>query len=303
MLTTLTPEQVAQLPAIRDHWLAMGLSTAPADRRAAEDGVRHAYRAANLEPPSIFVWLSSPLAGAVGAAQLKQVGDQVGDQVGAQVGDQVWDQVWAQVREAGYGQHDANWIGFYDAFRRFGIDVSPLRGLTTITSHAGWWWPFRGLCVLTERPDRLSRDAEGRLHSADGMALRYRDQWGIYAWHGVRVNEALIMRPDTLTPHQILQERNAEVRRVMFARYGEERFMRDSGVLPIHSDDCGDLYRVDVPDDEPLVMVRVLNSTAEPDGARKPYWLRVPPDMTQARAAVAWTFGLTARQYAPVAES
>ena len=67
----------------------------------------------------------------------------------------------------------------------------------------------------------------------------------------------------------------------------------------IHSDELGDLYRADVPDDEPLVMVRVLNSTPEPDGTYKPYWLRVPPGMTRASDAVAWTFGFeNAAQYA-----
>lgn len=135
------------------------------------------------------------------------------------------------------------------------------------------------------------------------MALSYRDSCGIYAWHGVRVSEAVIVRPETLTPTQILAEQNAEVRRVMFTRFGEDRFIRESGALPIHSDEVGDLYRVDVPNDEPLVMVRVLNSTPEADASQKPYWLRVPPDMTQARQAVAWTFAMDAKEYAPVVET
>jgi hypothetical protein len=50
-------------------------------------------------------------------------------------------------------------------------------------------------------------------------------------------------------------------------------------------------------------MVRVLNSTDEADGSKKPYWLRVDPSLTTARAAVAWTFGLTAEQYAPAVET
>ena len=35
-LNQLTPEQEATLPAIRDKWLAIGLSTAPAERARAE---------------------------------------------------------------------------------------------------------------------------------------------------------------------------------------------------------------------------------------------------------------------------
>jgi hypothetical protein len=111
----LTSEQEVLLPQQRDHWIKTGLSTEPADRARAEDGVRKAYRAAGLEPPRVIVWLDSPLAGAYGQALTgmlltelaksrpqgqvwDQVRDQVWDQVRDQVGDQVRDQVWDQVR-------------------------------------------------------------------------------------------------------------------------------------------------------------------------------------------------------------
>jgi hypothetical protein len=113
-LTKLPDDLVAQLPAIRDEWLRHGLSTQPADRERAEAGVEHAYRAANLTPPKVVVWLRSPLEGVIASAMFKdqvaaqvrvkvgsqvwdQVGDQVADQVWDQVADQVWDQVWNQV--------------------------------------------------------------------------------------------------------------------------------------------------------------------------------------------------------------
>ena len=45
--------------------------------------------------------------------------------------------------------------------------------------------------------------------------------------------------------------------------------------------------------------VRVINSTPEPDGSFKRYLLRVPPDITTAKAAVAWTFGKKPDEYLP----
>jgi hypothetical protein len=56
-------------------------------------------------------------------------------------------------------------------------------------------------------------------------------------------------------------------------------------------------------DDEPLTMVRVINSTAERDGSRREFFLRVPHDMRTARASVAWSFGLKPMAYAPVQET
>ena len=44
-------------------------------------------------------------------------------------------------------------------------------------------------------------------------------------------------------------------------------------------------------------MVEVLNSTPEPDGSRKTYFLRVPPDTQTARQGVAWTFGMRPDDY------
>jgi hypothetical protein len=141
-----------------------------------------------------------------------------------------------------------------------------------------------------------------RLHCAEGPAVES-DAENLYFWHGVFVPAFVVTRPAWITVAHIQQEANAEVRRVMLTRFGEDRYIRESGAVPIHADETGDLYRVDLPDDEPMVLVRVLNSTPEADGSQKPYWIRVPPHHTTARAAVAWTFGLTAAQYQPQAES
>jgi hypothetical protein len=48
------------------------------------------------------------------------------------------------------------------------------------------------------------------------------------------------------------------------------------------------------------VVVEVENGTREPNGWRRRYFLRVPPNMRSAHEAVAWTFGLTPEQYAAV---
>lgn len=54
---------------------------------------------------------------------------------------------------------------------------------------------------------------------------------------------------------------------------------------------------------EEIQLVEVRNATAEPDGTFKTYFLRVPPTIRSARAAVAWTFGLDAEAYAPKVET
>jgi hypothetical protein len=50
-------------------------------------------------------------------------------------------------------------------------------------------------------------------------------------------------------------------------------------------------------------MVEVREATPHPDGRPKHHWLRVPPTMTTAHEAVAWTFGLAAQECAPQIET
>ena len=106
-----------------------------------------------------------------------------------------------------------------------------------------------------------------------------------------------------LTAAGITAERDVEVRRVMLERYGAERYLRESQAAPVQRDARGELWRAELADDEPLVMVRVVNRTPEPDGSHREYWLRVPPTMQTAREAVAWTFGKRPASYAPLRET
>jgi hypothetical protein len=383
-LNYLSRAQAEHLSVLLDKWLAIGLSTQPAERGRAEVGVRMAYRAAKLEPPAHVVWFESPLAGVLATSwfarglgsstpqgSLRQIKEQVkaqvgtlvaegvGHEVGEPVRDRVWDRVltriehrvgrrvgndawreirsriWgaldrglralvrdpisaqlgsqlrsqvaalAQLRHCANGQFDASWAGLYDTFRAFGVTavIGELDGICTLTQSCGWWWPFKGLCVLTERPTCLERDEEGRLHSTSGPALAYPDGWSIYAWHGVRVAEAVILRPESITVRQIQRETNAEIRRALLERYGFERYILDGGGQPIHTDNSGTLYRLDLPGAGPQFMVCVTNSTPEADGTFKRYVLRVPPTVTTAREAVAWTFGMKEEDYSPTIET
>jgi hypothetical protein len=95
----------------------------------------------------------------------------------------------------------------------------------------------------------------------------------------------------------------------MIELLGAERLVREGGAHLAHEDETGRLWRRPVGSgrpwsrEEPIVMVEVLNSTPEPDGSRKTYFLRVPPTMRTAREAVAWTFGMQGAGYAPAVES
>jgi hypothetical protein len=162
---------------------------------------------------------------------------------------------------------------------------------------------FERACFVCDRPLDLKQDERGRFHCQDGPAISFADGYQIYSWHGVSVGKEIIESPQAITVETIQFERNAEVRRVMIERFGPVKFLTDSGAKKIQEDECGILYRKDLFNDEPIVMVKVINSTPEPDGTLKEYFLRVPPTITTARAAVAWSFGMKQDEYTPAVET
>ncbi|MFI6154986.1 DUF6745 domain-containing protein [Kitasatospora sp. NPDC051170] len=198
------------------------------------------------------------------------------------------------------GQHDAPWFA---AFEAAGAAAEPVAPLIATAREAGWWWPYQDVVLISERPLALHRDEAGRLDRADGPAVEYPDGFALHAWRGMPVPAEFLAGLAEVSVERIRTEENAELRRVLLEHYGYERYLADSGAEPIDRDETGVLWRIVLPDDEPVVMVEVVNSTAEPDGTFRTYWLRVPPSTRTARAGVAWTFGIPEADYHPQRET
>jgi len=97
-----------------------------------------------------------------------------------------------------------------------------------------------------------------------------------------------------LSPQEILALPNALIRREGMEKYGFDRMVREGFAEHIATDETGSLYRF--PGErkaEPLIILKVVNKTREPDGTFAEYFLRVPPTMTIPKQAVAWTFNVT----------
>ncbi|MFI6283995.1 DUF6745 domain-containing protein [Streptomyces sp. NPDC051018] len=376
-----------------DKWRAVAAATGPADRAAAENGVRLAYRTAGLAEPRRIIWALSPRAAVLAvralgegagpsvreqvrtrpwAQERRRVHDELGPggwtELWTATGARLWDSTRAlaerirsgvvdelsagtppdgpeaagasaavsrsgtagpgrgaggdpsagagesggrsgteegitesEVRlvllDAVLGQHDAAWLAAFDG------SSERLEGLALVAAHAGWWWPYEHAVVMCERPVELHRDEAGRLDNGEGPALAYPDGFALYAWRGMPVPAGFLRELSSLTPERIRNEENAELRRVMLEFHGYDRYLAESGAEPVHKDETGTLWRIALFDDEDVAMVEVLNSTPEPDGTHRTYWLRVPPATRTAREGVAWTFGLAAEAYEPLCQT
>jgi len=146
-------------------------------------------------------------------------------------------------------------------------------------------------------------DENQRLHSDAGPALEFDDGLKIFALRGVPVPANVVCEPHKLTAKRIESERNMEVRRVLIEVYGMGKYIRETEARIVERTENGVLYLKQQPGDEPIAIVQVKNSTPEPDGTFKEYFLRVPPSMRTVQEAIAWTFGMSAQEYKPAAET
>ncbi|MBA4077026.1 MAG: hypothetical protein C0508_18460 [Cyanobacteria bacterium PR.023] len=156
---------------------------------------------------------------------------------------------------------------------------------------------LNGLCIVSDKPTTLRYDDSHRLHDERRPAVAFARGNGLYALQGICVSPLAVTDIQAYGFDAILKENNITTRRLLIERYGRSKFIIDSGAKIIHSDEFGVLYRKEIPHDEALQIVKVINSTPEADGSYAHYFLRVPPFMERAKQAIAWTFGIDEDEY------
>jgi hypothetical protein len=157
--------------------------------------------------------------------------------------------------------------------------------------------------IVSLHADVRKLDDRGRLHASDGPAVRWIDGTELWCWHGVDVGRRAIEALDTLLLGDVKLANGPAARRALIECYGLGRYLLDVGAPSIARDEAGELYRLEQPGEEPLVAVRVVDRVLDAAGVAKEHWIRVPPHLRSARAAVAWTFGVEPRKYRPKEET
>lgn len=307
------PQCIRWFDSPREFVLARAMDD-PKVRDSVEDSVRDSVQA------SVWTLFGAPVSARVRDSVWTLVGARVRDSVwtlvGARVRDSVRDSVWNSVRDS---VRNSVWVALTDSVRAL-YDADHCAYMQYFHEHLAphALGPFIRLnrashgysigsqeCRLVRHAVRLERDERGRLHSEDGMAIRYANGWGIYCWHGVRLSEAqgekIILHPEMLTRADWFGEQNAEVRRVIQERLGGGRFVALVGATTVHTDECGELVAVDLGREDPerrALYVHVKDASTDREN-----YLRVPPTMERACQAVAWTFDIPEAEYRPLQES
>lgn len=138
-----------------------------------------------------------------------------------------------------YGYHDAAWLAYYDFLKCLGFaeKVKKIDPMIEYAQVAGWAVPCKHFAIIHDRQEKLLVDEDRRLHCDDGPAVKWRDGYGAYLVHGVRVPAYVIESPSQITVADIRGEQNAEVRRIKRERFGEGRYLQETNAKLIDIDE------------------------------------------------------------------
>lgn len=164
---------------------------------------------------------------------------------------------------------------------------------------------FKNAVLWCPLPNSVSLNEMDQLHNQDGPSMVW-PAFKLYHWNGVEIPAHLIENPSQVTRQEVMQQRNAEVRRCYQEILGAERFaaLFDLEKLDQNRDRQGHsqvLYRTAHVDDlakDHLYFAQVLCPSTH-----RIYFLCVPPHISTISQAVAWTFGKTPDTYNPDSET
>jgi len=272
-IESLTPEQEARFGEYVEKCIAIGTNTDPVDFEQAKSAMCKSYRLVGLKEPTKFHVVDSPMA----AIDLIQSIDPSKSRSDI-------------FNEMCYGSMDISWLSLYKFFIEVvGLDLEKITGLLELTNHTGWYNAYEDIVVFQHRPEYIKFDEDNRLHCETGPAIRYRDGYSVYAWHGVRVPAEWIENKESLTAEVALTWENVEQRRCAAEILGWESVIKELNPTIIDSDPdpmIGDLLEVNIPDIGTERFIRVKCGTG------RYFCLPVPPETKTALSGNSWTYGV-----------
>lgn len=287
-ITELTKEQEAQMAVYRDKWICIGQDTRRADREKVESLVPAIYAQKDLKAPEVILWADSPW----------QAIDIITERYDINTSECFYNFC--------YGQHDANWLGFYQYF--FDVvglaqECKPALPLISLAQEVGWFLPFAEVICFSERPEEINLLTEngihhciknekpakpvvrGVLHKDNGMAIRFRDGKGQYKLNGITVPEEIVMTPwDKIDPNLVLTTTNADVRREIVRKIGVERMSTTLGATVMDKQGDYELLSLKLNDGRVRPYLKMMN----PSLGGVWHIEGVPPNIKSVKEAIIW---------------
>lgn len=159
------------------------------------------------------------------------------------------------------------------------------QALRSLFTECGSILPFEKTCLVFDRPTHLAFDAEDRLHAEAEASVRFADGYCLYHYQGVALPEKYgRLHPNQWQAEWLLEETNAEVRRVLIQGIGYAHLCQELQVSQLDTWREYTLLKIDQPVDvEPIYLLKMICPRTGSVHAT-----RVPPDIQSAPEAIRW---------------
>src|SRR5260221_8721 len=310
----LTAGELAPIPDFIDKWTRIGLSTVPVDHVKAEPALCQLYAAAGLAEPAV-VWAPCPMTAMLSAIVYSAI-RATGREADARDRQALAAIVERMIRFALI----ATIPGEMHRRMRSGVEMTVQSALRLgLGNGSGFDAVF---AIYDWRGARLDHVPDKTL--APALRKRLRALLFEPVCTGVRSLRALVEPPLRAIERGVLGVRTglaggAYSGAPLWAPYAAERDYLNQvlGIRLGRYKRFGTLGHLDPTEPARMLMVEVVNRTPEPDGAYRPFLLRVdpelrpiladgsfgPPQKATARNAVAASFGLSGAEYMPEVET
>lgn len=163
-------------------------------------------------------------------------------------------------------------------------DAKQWEAYQSLLSKCGCVFPFEKTCIICDRPTKLSFDNEHRLHAEGEPAIQFADGYRLYYYRGVSLPEKYWVHPHHWQARWLLEEHNAELRRVLIQGIGYSRICQELQATELDSWREYTLLRIESEVDvEPIYLLKMSCPSTGYIHA-----MRVPPTMRSAREAISW---------------
>ena len=157
-----------------------------------------------------------------------------------------------------------------------------------IINNCGWFLPYENVCLISDRPRKLHLNHQYHLHADGELAIEFADGEGFYAYEGVIVPSKYgELEAKNWQSQWLLEEQNAELRRVLIQGLGYDRIAAELEAEEIDSWQEYTLVRfnkiIDDVDEEPICLLKMICPSTKYIHA-----VRIPPNFNSAREAIRW---------------
>ena len=322
-IANLTPQQESLMPLYREKWQQIAISTSRINRQKTADAVKAAYQLIGKSEPVVFFFdsprtalneLELKLENELWTSQIQdfnQLWILLYNQIDAQLHDQLWAEIHQQlfypldfqlfpIKNAlkfllkvpsSYCNNPEWWatnsclIDFCLNVLNCTVEQRKWEILQLLIENCGWIFPYEKICYVCDRPTKLCYDNQQRLHAEGEAAIEFADGFSVYAYRGAILPEKYQkLHPNQWQPQWVLEEDNAELRRVLIQGIGYARLCQQLQATKLDSWREYTLLKIDSDIDEEAIYLLKMTCPS----TRHIHVLRVPPDLTSAKEAIRW---------------